>query len=91
MHSSAMNQNFTIENAVAGCFNQPSGPARPGIDWNIRLDGHQPVKVTVRTYFPHETSDEDDMRNLADKAMFFITYKVASGWLPEAGAFEVED
>ena len=86
-----MNYDITIENALAACFNAPGEPSRPGIDWNIRFEGEKPVNVTVRTYFAADASPEEEQGTLAEQAMAYLRYKLASGWLPEAGLFEVEE
>ncbi len=86
-----MTNDLNIEDALTAYFNQPNGPSRPGIDFAIRIEGDNPAKVIVRTYFSSDPPQAVEQGMMAAKAIFFLRDKLASGWPAKEGFLEVTD
>jgi hypothetical protein len=82
-----MSSTVTIEKGLSAYFKQPTGPSRPGVDWVVQITGEQAGSVVVRTYFSSNPPQETEKQALADKAVRFITRKLAKGWFPRAESF----
>jgi len=52
-----------------------------------RITGEQAGTVIVRTYFSSNPPRETERSALADKAVRYITKKLATGWIPERESF----